>query len=63
VISFAHIAGMPVEETLASLGPALLIGSGLAWAKLRAQISGTKRTRSSGVRSSSAPTRRTTNRR
>jgi hypothetical protein len=35
---FAHIGGLPIEETLASFGPALLIGLGVAWAKLRAGL-------------------------
>jgi hypothetical protein len=34
----AHVGGLPIEETLGSLGPALLVGSGLAWAKLRARL-------------------------
>ena len=29
---FAHIDGIPVEETLGSLGPALLVAFGVAWA-------------------------------
>ncbi len=35
----AHIGGIPIEETLASLGPALLVGFGVAWANLRARLS------------------------
>jgi uncharacterized membrane protein len=35
---FAHIAGIPIEETLGSLGPALLIASGVAWTQLRARL-------------------------
>ena len=35
----AHIGGIPIEETLASFGPALLIGLGVAWAKLRTRLS------------------------
>jgi hypothetical protein len=34
----AHVGGIPIEETLGSLGPALLVGFGLAWAKLRARL-------------------------
>jgi hypothetical protein len=34
---FAHVGGLPIEETLASLGPALLVGFGALWAKLRAR--------------------------
>ena len=33
---FAHIGGVPVEETLGSLGPALLVAFGVAWTRLRA---------------------------
>jgi hypothetical protein len=35
---FAHIAGIPIEETLGSLGPALLVALGVAWAQLRARL-------------------------
>ena len=35
---FAHIAGIPVEETLGSLGPVLLVAFGVAWAQLRARL-------------------------
>jgi hypothetical protein len=38
MIPFAHIAGMPVEETIASLGPALLLTLGAASATLRARL-------------------------
>ena len=34
----AHIGGVPVEETLGSLGPALLVAFGVAWARLRARL-------------------------
>jgi hypothetical protein len=34
----AHVGGVPIEETLGSLGPALLVGFGLAWAKFRARL-------------------------
>jgi hypothetical protein len=44
VIPLAHIAGMPVEETIASLGPALLLTFGAASATLRARL---RRARSS----------------
>jgi hypothetical protein len=44
MISFAHIAGMPVEETIASLGPALLVTFGVASATFRARL---RRARSS----------------
>jgi len=35
---FAHIGGIPIEETLASVGPALLVAFGVAWAQLRARL-------------------------
>ena len=34
----AHVGGIPVEETLGSVGPALLVALGVAWAKLRARL-------------------------
>jgi hypothetical protein len=34
----AHVGGIPIEETLGSLGPALLVGIGVAWANLRARL-------------------------
>jgi hypothetical protein len=34
----AHVGGIPIEETLGSLGPALLAGLGVAWAKLRSRL-------------------------
>jgi hypothetical protein len=39
-VPLAHVAGMPIEETLASFGPALLVGFGVASAKLRARLRG-----------------------
>ena len=35
---FAHLSGIPVEETLGTFGPALLVALGVAWAKLRAGL-------------------------
>ena len=35
---FAHIGGIPIEETLGSLGPALLVAFGVAWSQLRARL-------------------------
>ena len=35
---FAHIGGIPIEETLGSLGPALLVAFGMAGAQLRARL-------------------------
>ena len=34
----AHIAGLPLEETAGSFAPALLVASGVAWAKLLARL-------------------------
>jgi hypothetical protein len=34
----AHIGGIPLEETLGSLGPALLVGFVVAWANLRSRL-------------------------
>jgi hypothetical protein len=39
-VPLAHVGGLPIEETLASFGPALLLGLGVAWAKLRARLRG-----------------------
>jgi hypothetical protein len=35
---FAHLGGIPIEETLGSLGPALLVAFGVAWAQLCARL-------------------------
>jgi hypothetical protein len=43
----AHVGPLPVEETLAALGPALLVVAGAVTARLRASIS---RRRSPGDR-------------
>jgi hypothetical protein len=37
-VPFAHVGGVPIEEALGSLSPALLVGFGAAWAKLRARL-------------------------
>jgi hypothetical protein len=37
-VPFAHVGGVPVEETLASSGPALLVALGVARAQLRARL-------------------------
>ena len=34
----AHIGGVPVEETLASLGPVLLVGVGMTVAMVRDRL-------------------------
>jgi hypothetical protein len=41
---FAHIGGLPIEETLASSGPALLVALGAVAAKLRARYHRSKET-------------------
>jgi hypothetical protein len=53
----AHVGGIPVEETLGSLGPALLVVFGVASASLRARL---RRVRS---RASAHPHRRKRGRR
>ena len=35
---FAHLGGLPIEEALGSLGPALLVAFGVAWANLRGRL-------------------------
>ena len=35
---FAHIAGIPVEETALSFGPVLLAGGGIATLKVRERL-------------------------
>ena len=37
-LPFAHVGGIPIEETLGSLGPALVVGLGVTWAKLGARL-------------------------
>ena len=37
-LPLAHIAGIPIEETLSSFGPALLLTFGAASATLRARL-------------------------
>ena len=39
-VPLAHIGGIPVEETVGSLGPALLIALGAAVATVRARFRG-----------------------
>jgi hypothetical protein len=43
----AHAGGIPIEETLGSFGPALLLGLGVAWTQLRARL---RRVRSRATR-------------
>jgi hypothetical protein len=37
-VTFAHIGGLPIEETLGSLGPVLLLAAGAASARLGARV-------------------------
>ena len=37
-LPFAHVGGIPIEETLGSFGPALLVGLGVTWTKLGARL-------------------------
>lgn len=37
-LPLAHIAGIPIEETVASFGPALLVALAATWTKLRAHL-------------------------
>jgi hypothetical protein len=37
-VPIAHVAGMPIEETLASFGPLLFVGFGVAWANFRSRL-------------------------
>jgi hypothetical protein len=37
-VPIAHVGGIPIEETLGSLGPALLAGLGVALANLRSRL-------------------------
>jgi hypothetical protein len=49
----AHVGGIPIEETIGSFGPALVVGLGVAWAKVRDRLRrspGLRRTRTSGTR-------------
>jgi uncharacterized membrane protein len=43
VTGLAHIAGMPVEETVASFGPVLLVAGGGFVAALRARLARMRR--------------------
>jgi hypothetical protein len=54
MIPLAHIAGMPVEETIGSFGPAVLLTFGAGSATLRA---GLRRARSSARQDAPRPRR------
>jgi hypothetical protein len=34
----AHVGGIPIEEAIGSFGPALVVGLGMAWAKVRDRL-------------------------
>ena len=38
-LPFAHVGGIPIEETIGAFGPALLVGLGVTWSRLRARLS------------------------
>ena len=42
-LPFAHVGGLPVEETIGSLGPALLVMFGVAWTRLRTLLARLRR--------------------
>jgi hypothetical protein len=46
----AHVGGIPIEETIGSFGPALVVGLGVAWAKVRDRLR-----RSPGLRRTRTP--------
>ena len=56
---FAHIGGIPIEETLGSLGPALLVAFGVAWAQLRARLRPVRSRASAAPQEGGAQCRRT----
>jgi hypothetical protein len=37
-LPLAHVGAIPIEETLGTLGPALLVGLGVTWTKLGARL-------------------------
>jgi hypothetical protein len=37
-VPLAHIGAIPIEETLATLGPAILVAFGVTWANVRARL-------------------------
>ena len=37
-LPLAHVGALPIEETLGSFGPALLVAVGVAWAQLRTRL-------------------------
>jgi hypothetical protein len=49
-MTFAHVGGLPVEETLAAGGPALLTALGAAVAQLRRRLGRKRSTAAVGTR-------------
>jgi hypothetical protein len=49
-VLFAHVGGIPVEETLGAFGPALVLGFGVTWARLRAHAGAVSRRRARRAR-------------
>src|SRR4051812_24471669 len=45
----AHIAGVPLEETALTLGPAIAAGAGIATVRLRERLGGNQRPRSAAA--------------
>jgi hypothetical protein len=37
-VPLAHMGAIPIEETVGTLGPALLVGVGVTWANVRARL-------------------------
>jgi hypothetical protein len=37
-VPLAHVGGIPIEETIGSFGPALVVGVGVGWTKLRDRL-------------------------
>jgi hypothetical protein len=55
IAPLAHVAGVPIEETLVSFGPALVVALTVATAALRARY---RRMRRPGIRLGIAPVSR-----
>jgi len=56
----AHVGGIPIEETIGSFGPALVVGVGVAWATLRDRLRSREPARTAGpVRAGSETDTRT----
>ena len=50
----AHVGGFPLEETLGSAGPALLVAFGVAWVNLRDRVRRVRSRAGAGGRTASA---------